>query len=651
MGGIVKRSGLNSAVLLALTGLGLTGCFFSVHSNTCANDASLCVVPESSKVGGKVADGTVAYATVTLDTNDDRICAAGEPVSQTDASGNYSFPASLGQHMVCAAGGVDIATGLPLVGVLMAPAGSTQVTPLTNLVMAQLNAASPPVAGKASPISAQDAYSASAAIADQLGLGGGESLLTADPVTAADSNPALLQTTAALQALMVQTVSLLQATGGDDTAEAGSPNTNALYAHAGSALAGLLKAPAPALTKATLGSVATNLLHDSLSSVQSDPALLANLSGLASINPDSLAAFAGPTLGAMTNAVAAASTTTLLVPNQYNQAALQQSNVALANTVAALGPVLLVSGVSLGGGITLADIASAALPLSNIGVPKASPGATTQSIITQANDSIQLPPGTITALNNANQLNNVTRIAGVRINCNASSCPSATLGYNKPLVASMTSVGPFTNVVISLQEPVGLALKGGNPSTALPVGTAAGKPIAGTEQESNISIAVVRTDNSSSQQLTFTLSHVVLYQTQGTLANGDPFIALTGKVRLFASADGKEPATSLNVKGTDSKGTSYSVDLSPSAAASIVTFLPVLGSATNSSDIKLDISEMIRKLGTSSTYFPALSDFSSGLAGSGKTFLISTEFSGLTLATLSNVTPARSKGFAMQVGF
>jgi hypothetical protein len=105
----------------------------------------------SSLSSGKLVDGYISGATVILDTNDDRICSETEPTTATDASGNFSFSTGWGSHMTCASGGTDLSTGSAFIGVAKAPAGATTISPLTNLVVANIDATlGAPVLGTAS---------------------------------------------------------------------------------------------------------------------------------------------------------------------------------------------------------------------------------------------------------------------------------------------------------------------------------------------------------------------------------------------------------------------------------------------------------------------------------------------------------------------
>lgn len=136
---------------------------------------------------GVVVNDYIYAATVTLDVNDDGVCGANEPKVVSSTTGAYSFP-GLGKHMVCASGGYNTATNLPMTGEIRAPAGSPVATPMTTLIVAQL----PP-----NPTVAQVA-TAQAQIETQLSLPVGA--LSVDPVKATDSR--IEQTNAAVQTML-----------------------------------------------------------------------------------------------------------------------------------------------------------------------------------------------------------------------------------------------------------------------------------------------------------------------------------------------------------------------------------------------------------------------------------------------------------------
>jgi hypothetical protein len=78
-----------------------------------------------------VADGYVAGATVFADANGTAIYTTGDATTTTDTSGNFTLTAAVGP--IYAYGGTDLGTGKPFVGVLSAPAGSSEINPLTTL--------------------------------------------------------------------------------------------------------------------------------------------------------------------------------------------------------------------------------------------------------------------------------------------------------------------------------------------------------------------------------------------------------------------------------------------------------------------------------------------------------------------------------------
>ncbi len=87
--------------------------------------------------GGNVIDGYLSGAFVFADCNGNKKFDSGEPHGITDSDGNIgeiTVPVSCKDANLIATGGTDIATGLPFYGVLMAKAGSKNITPLTTLV-------------------------------------------------------------------------------------------------------------------------------------------------------------------------------------------------------------------------------------------------------------------------------------------------------------------------------------------------------------------------------------------------------------------------------------------------------------------------------------------------------------------------------------
>jgi len=86
---------------------------------------------------GKLVDGYLAGAFVFADCNGDKTFQANsEPSTITDAAGDFdlTIPDSCKFATLIASGGTNVDTGLPFSGVLMAPAGSRNITPLTTLV-------------------------------------------------------------------------------------------------------------------------------------------------------------------------------------------------------------------------------------------------------------------------------------------------------------------------------------------------------------------------------------------------------------------------------------------------------------------------------------------------------------------------------------
>lgn len=93
--------------------------------------------PPPVTAAGKLIDGYLAGALVFADCSGDMTFQSdAEPSTITDADGdfNLSVPASCASATLIASGGTNVDTGLPFSGVLMAPAGSANITPLTTMV-------------------------------------------------------------------------------------------------------------------------------------------------------------------------------------------------------------------------------------------------------------------------------------------------------------------------------------------------------------------------------------------------------------------------------------------------------------------------------------------------------------------------------------
>jgi T5SS/PEP-CTERM-associated repeat protein len=136
-------------------------------------DAGNSHVVTVSPASGYVIDGYIVGATVFADTNGNGVFDQGEASGTTDNSGHFVLSGGTTTGTLVLVGGIDSATGLPFKGVMTAPEGSTQVTPLSTLVqsVAQVNGG--------------DVAAASQAVANALGLDPNVNLTTLDTVAAA----------------------------------------------------------------------------------------------------------------------------------------------------------------------------------------------------------------------------------------------------------------------------------------------------------------------------------------------------------------------------------------------------------------------------------------------------------------------------------
>ncbi|MEP9375337.1 DUF4114 domain-containing protein [Aquabacter sp. CN5-332] len=147
-------------------------------------------------------DGYISGATVFADANFNGVLDAGEAHTTTDTNGRYALVS--GGAPLILTGGIDTATNLPFDGTMLAPAGSTAITPLTTLV--QKVAA----AGSGDPAAAQQVVAAA------LGLHSGLDLNDLDPIAATRIGVAGAAEAFATASSILNTVALLEAAGATD---------------------------------------------------------------------------------------------------------------------------------------------------------------------------------------------------------------------------------------------------------------------------------------------------------------------------------------------------------------------------------------------------------------------------------------------------
>ena len=102
-----------------------------------ANEAATKLIERflDGKVNGSAIDGYVAGATVYIAVNNNGEQDEGEPVTTTDANGNFTFDVDeLPDGPLVGFGGTDLATGQPFEGEMTAPSGAAVLSPLTTLV-------------------------------------------------------------------------------------------------------------------------------------------------------------------------------------------------------------------------------------------------------------------------------------------------------------------------------------------------------------------------------------------------------------------------------------------------------------------------------------------------------------------------------------
>lgn len=104
------------------------------QDNTPDASFSMFQLGSSADLSGAAIDGKIAGALVGIDVNGNGTIDAGEPVTSTNAAGDFTFKDGTPTGNLILTGGTDISTGLAFTGRMEAPAGSKVITPLTTLI-------------------------------------------------------------------------------------------------------------------------------------------------------------------------------------------------------------------------------------------------------------------------------------------------------------------------------------------------------------------------------------------------------------------------------------------------------------------------------------------------------------------------------------
>ena len=144
---------------------------------TAVTIANIGGVPPAGSITGVAEDGLLVGSTVFADTNNDGILNSGEVSSITDTLGVWTLNTNDQLQPLVAMGGTDSETGLVLPGELQAPAGATQINPLTTLLAHLSKVSSMPVTASLIAVENQ-----------ALGLDAGTDLLHIDPIALANGS-------------------------------------------------------------------------------------------------------------------------------------------------------------------------------------------------------------------------------------------------------------------------------------------------------------------------------------------------------------------------------------------------------------------------------------------------------------------------------
>jgi hypothetical protein len=182
---------------------------------TAVTIANIGGIPPAGSITGVAEDGLLVGSTVFADANNNGILDPGEASSTTDTLGVWTLNTNEQLPPLVAMGGTDSETGLVLPGELDAPAGATQINPLTTL-LAHL-----------SKVSGTPVTAALIAVENQaLGLDAGTDLLHIDPIALANGSSPDASVLAASTKVMDTAVTLADVI----SAQTGATRANAFSA-------------------------------------------------------------------------------------------------------------------------------------------------------------------------------------------------------------------------------------------------------------------------------------------------------------------------------------------------------------------------------------------------------------------------------------
>jgi hypothetical protein len=277
----------------------------------------------SSAVGGsgKIVDGYVSGAVVVCDSNNNGVKDGAEVSTTTNATGDFTFTPACTDPLF-STGGTNVDTGLPFVGVLKAPAGSTMVTPLTTLVSSGMT---------------------NEQVVAALGLPAGTNVTTTDPIAA--GNEDLRKKTLVVQQIMQKTTETLSSIAGvnisSDASAAEKAKVNAIFQDVAAAVTSAIKTnitaavPVPLipLNSTTVNStVVSASVSAAVTAVKAstNPVVVAANNDIKLLDPASVATVASTAITTQAQNIALATDAASIVA----QATEQQADSSVAENVA-----------------------------------------------------------------------------------------------------------------------------------------------------------------------------------------------------------------------------------------------------------------------------------------------------------------------------
>ncbi len=390
----------------------------------------------STAVGGsgKIVDGYVSGAVVVCDSNSSGTLDTDEASTTTNATGDFTFTPACTAPLY-STGGTNVDTGLPFVGVLKAPAGSTMVTPLTTLVSSGMT---------------------NEQVVTALGLPAGTNVTTADPIAA--GNEDLRKKTLVVQQIMQKTTETLAKLAGDETTSTKqSIFTDVANAVATTIKAAVVAAPNTAVLVGAGNTVDDTLVRNSVSASVTAVAASTNVpaavkNSVTLLNATNVATVASTAITTQAEQIAQATDAASIVA----QAKIQQEDTSVATSVNTVATLLTTAAATTGGANLTTQLATVATVLETALTDQAAAATQIAAAVTAAATTANVAPPANVVVAPTNYLtvtNDQITVGGVTATLAAFANPGVTVPGNLNTALNVSFAFGITGTVAPAVTP------------------------------------------------------------------------------------------------------------------------------------------------------------------------------------------------------